>query len=128
MLSRDLFRSFDSSKALHMSIHRFRLRLGSLSYLSLRVELDNPQTILSLSKESASVPKSQVFSRSRNSVRYLSNVSPDSWFLVKNLCLSTVSLFLDHSILQMTELIHRVFCPFPLFQIALFHRLPGPLS
>ena len=94
MLSRDLLRSFDSSEALHMSIHCFRLRLGSLSSLSLRVELDNPQTILSLSKESDSVPKSQVFSRSLNSVRYLSNVSPDSWFLVKNLCLSTVSFFL----------------------------------
>ena len=93
VLSRDLFLSLDSSEALHMSMHYFRLRLGFLSNLSLRVELDNPQTILSLSKESDSVPKSQVFSRSLNSVSYLSKVSPDFWFLVKNLCLSMVSFF-----------------------------------
>ena len=93
MLSKDLFRSFDSSEALHTSIHCFRLRLGSLSNLSVRVELDNQQTILSLSKESDSVPKLQAFSRSLISGRYLSKVSPDSWFLVKNLCLFTVSFF-----------------------------------
>ena len=106
MLSRDLFRAFDSSEALHMSIHCFSLRLGSLYNLSLRVELDNPQTILSLSKESDSVPKSQVFSRSLSSVRYLSKVSPDSWFLVKNFASPRSHSWLGHSILQMTELIH----------------------
>ena len=82
-ITNELFLSLDISDALQRSTQLFRAWFGPLSNLNTRLELLIPQTILSLS-----VPKSQVFSRVFNSVRYLSKLSPAYWYIVKKKLMS----------------------------------------
>ena len=92
-MNRFFIRSFESSAARQICIRLAKSRFCSFNSSSLKCESNIPHIMWSCKSESWRVSILHVAAKICNSVMNFSKDSPSSWIRVKNLYLSTVSLF-----------------------------------